>query len=529
MTEGPEAANRSNKRKTNIIGDAHSFVESADAIIIGAGMGGLSAAAYLAQAGRRVIVLEQDHHLGGTAHVFRRGGFTFPTGPQSVTMPSYISDSLSELGVEQPPGFIRDCFQVRRDDMDVVISVPLDQLAKQLLDNFPKERKGILSIINILEEVMAALDGLELSDLIEPKVNCSSSRLVLERWGSVSAKEFLDRHLQDERLKELLGSQGTSETEMPVVLLAEMWRFMSKVGIWYVKGRIDAVPQLFAARVRAFGGEIRLGERVKRILVRDGAAAGVELAGGAWIKSPVVISDADYRRTILELLPPGAITAHEKEEVSRMRLTSSDFTVFLGVKRENVDLSAFSGNHLLVKLREGRAVPWEQKRPCPEDFLKDDIWLSWWSRHDTTLAPQGFEALIIKVDAPFDYFAHFSGGGRGCHHEYYYSMKEEMADALVAAAAEVVPGLPGAVVVREVATPLTYLYWGHRSEGSVAGWSWRSMDQPKPWARSLAITPVQGLLMVGLQSFSHLFYGGMGTSIYSGRYAADLVLSGSRT
>jgi len=108
MTEGPEAANRSNKIKTKIIGDAHSFVESADAIIIGAGIGGLSAAAYLAQAGRRVIVLEQDHHLGGTAHVFRRGGFNFPTGPQSVTMPSYILDSLSELGVEQPPGLRRD-------------------------------------------------------------------------------------------------------------------------------------------------------------------------------------------------------------------------------------------------------------------------------------------------------------------------------------------------------------------------------------------------------------------------------------
>ena len=80
-------------------------------------------------------------------------------------------------------------------------------------------------------------------------------------------------------------------------------------------------------------------------------------------------------------------------------------------------------------------------------------------------------------------------------------------------------------MVREVATPLTYKYWGHRSEGSVAGWSWRSGDYPEPWAKSLAITPVRGLLMVGLQSFTHLFYGGMGTSLYSGKFAADIVLS----
>jgi phytoene dehydrogenase-like protein len=94
----------------------------------------------------------------------------------------------------------------------------------------------------------------------------------------------------------------------------------------------------------------------------------------------------------------------------------------------------------------------------------------------------------------------------------------------VAAAANILPGLPGSVVVREVATPLTYKYWGHRSEGSVAGWSWGSGEQPKPWARNLVVTPVQGLLVVGLHSFTRLFYGGMGTSMYSGKYASYIVL-----
>jgi phytoene dehydrogenase-like protein len=177
-----------------------------------------------------------------------------------------------------------------------------------------------------------------------------------------------------------------------------------------------------------------------------------------------------------------------------------------------------------VKLKEGKPVPWEIKKAVAEDFLQDEIWLSWWSRHEPALAPPECEALIIKVEAPFDMFAPFSGGCRGCHQEHYYSLKEELADALVAAAANILPGLPGAVVVREVATPLTYKYWGHRSEGSVAGWSWRSGEQPKPWARSLIATKVPGLLMVGLQSFTRLFYGGMGTSIYSGKYASDIVL-----
>jgi all-trans-retinol 13,14-reductase len=522
-------ANQSYNFKTTISPDKGRIMESTDAIIIGAGIGGLSAAAYLAQAGRRVIVLEQDRHIGGTAHVFKRSGFTFPTGPQSVTVPDYIADSLCELGVEETLCFIRDHFQVRRGAMDVMISVPLGQLAKHLLDYFPDEEKGILSIINILDEVMAALDILQPSDLIKKTINItsnSSAYKAVERWSSVSARELLDHHLHDERLKDLLGSQGTSETVMSVVLLAQMWRFMSKVGIWYIKGGINEIPDILAKRVRAFGGEFRMGQRVKSIIVNDGTVAGVELTGGMQIKSPIVISGADYKETILKLLPQGTIMANEQEEVSRMRLSSSAFSVFVGVKRELVDLSLFHGHHLLVKLMEGKPVPWELKRPLPEDFKKDEIWLSWWSKHDPDMAPPGYEALIINVTAPFDHFAPFSGGGRGRHNERYYSIKEEMADALVSAVSSVVPGLPDAVIVREVATPLTYQYWGHRSEGSVAGWSWRFCDHPEPWTRSLAVTPVKGLLMVGLQSFTRLFYGGMGTSLYSGRYALDLVMKG---
>ncbi len=338
--------------------------------------------------------------------------------------------------------------------------------------------------------------------------------------GLVHSKEKEFRHAEED----LLGSQGTGETEMSVVLLAQMWRFMSGVGIWYVKGGIEAISLLLAERLRSFGGEIRPGERVTRIMVQDGAVTGVELAGEKIINAPLVISDADYRETIIELLQQDALPHNWREEVSMMQLTSSAFTVFLGVKRELVDLSAFRADHIFVKLKEGKPVPWEMKKPRQEDFLHDEIWLSWWSRHDPALAPPGCEALIIKVGAPFEVFAPFSGGGPGRHRERYYSFKEELADALVAAAANILPGLSGAVVLREVATPLTYAYQGHRSEGSLAGWSWRSGSQPKPWARSLAITKVSGLLMVGLYSFTRLFYGGMGTSMYSGKYVSDLVL-----
>ena len=403
----------------------------------------------------------------------------------------------------------------------------MDQVAGQLFKIFPEERKGIIAFIRVLDEVISALDGLKPEELLEHGGN-NVAREVLERWSGVSARELAGRYLKDQRLKDLLASQGTGDAEMSVVLLARMWRFMSKVGIWYTKGGIGEVPELLTEKVRTLGGNIRLGEGVERILVHDGAVVGVELAGGALIKSTVVISDADYKETFLKLLPSGTIPQMEIEKIAQMPLTPSAFIVFLGVKKELVDLSAFKGDHILVKITEGKSVPWEQKRPQPEDFLQDEIWLSWWSRHDPALAAPGCEALMIKLTAPFYAFAPFYGGGRGRHNERYYSIKEKMADALVEAASKVLPGLPGAVVFREVATPLTYKDLGHRSEGSVAGWSWKFGDYPEPWTKSLAVTPVRGLLMVGLQSFTRIFYGGVGTAMYSGKYAAEMVIDSKR-
>lgn len=498
----------------------------ADALVIGAGAGGLTAAAYLAKAGRKVVVFEQDCRVGGTASVFRRSGFTFPAGPQSFTMSWYIAGVLRELGANERLDLIRDCFQVKRGSMDVMISVPLDELEEQLSGQFPGERDGIRGVTRVLEDVISALEHLAPDDMMAAGGTGNTARTLIERWGNVPAGELLDKHLKDRRLKDLLGSLGTGEAVMPVVLLAQMWRFMSKEGIWYARGGIDTVSGLLAGLVRAFGGDIRLGERVERILVKNGAVQGVGLAGGAIIRAPVVVSDADYKETFLRLLPADAVPQDYLRAITGMPLTPSVFTVFLGVKKDGVDLGAFRGHHLLVKLREGEPVPWEKKRPVAEDFLQDELWLTWWSRHDRGLAPTGCEALIIKVEAPYQPFSPLDGGGKMRHQQGYYRMKNEMADALIRAAAEVIPGLPGAVVVREVATPLTYRYWGHRTAGSVAGWSWRAGDVPGPWAQSLAVTPVKGLLMAGLQSFTRLFYGGMGTSIFSGRYASELVLSG---
>lgn len=525
------------------VGAAHETLPGAvDAVVIGAGAGGLAAAAHLAMAGRRVVVVEQDRHVGGTAHVFQRGGFVFPAGPLSFTVPDYLIGALRDLGVRASPGFERDIFQVVRGDLDVIISVPLERVGAQLESAFPAEREGIRAVTGVLREVIAALRHLGPVDLIEDGVapdpgagvGAESRRRafqVLRRWEAVPARELIDRHLRDQRLRDLLGSQGATETVMPVVLLAQMWDFMSERGIWYPAAGIATVGELLGDRVVELGGIVALGRRVTRIVIEQGRAVGVVLEDGTVVRALAVISGADYRHTMSRLLPGDAAAEAAAAEAAAGRpptsLTSSNFTVFIGVRRDSVDFRAFRGHQLLVKRQEGAPVPWAEKRPRVEDFRADEIWLCWWSRHQGSepLAPPGCEALVLKVTAPFAPFAPLDGGGRGRHAQGYYAHKERMADALLAAVSEIVPGLSEAMVVREVATPLTYRDWGHRSEGSVAGWSWRAGDGVGDRSRSLVRTPVSGLYVAGLQAFTRLFLGGMGTSVYSGRCAADAVLA----
>jgi len=525
-----------------------------DAVVIGAGAGGLAAAAHLAMAGRHVLVVEQDRHVGGTAHVFRRGGFVFPAGPLSFTVPDYLAGTLRDLGVRTPLRFERDIFQVVRGDLDVIISVPLERVAAQLEAAFPAEREGIRAVTGVLLEVVAALRLLSPENLVvatgavvadggpravaprhaEIAPRTESRRLaldVLRRWEDVPAGELIDRHLTDRRLRDLLGSQGATETVMPVVLLAQMWDFMAERGIWYPATGIGAVGDLLAERVVEMGGIVACGRKVVRIRTERGRVAGVVLEDGAVVRASAIISGADYRHTMSDLLPADAAARTAAANVGANRplppLTPSNFTVFIGVRRNAVDLSAFRGHQLLVRLDEDTPVPWAAKQARVEDLRGDEMWLCWWSRHagSVPLAPPDCEALVLKVMAPFAPFAPLDGAGRGRHARAYYVFKERMADALVAAVSEVVPGLSEAVLVREVATPLTYRDWGHRSEGSVAGWSWRAQDGGGARSRSLIRTPVPGLYMAGLQAFTRLFLGGLGTSLYSGRCAADAVLT----
>ncbi len=492
-------------------------------------MGGLSAAASLVKAGLRVLVLEKALHPGGTAYVYTRKGFTFPMGPLGFSTPKLVRESLAALGQDNSLHFRRVRYQIRAFDIKLPLSLTFSRIKEEMIARFPADLEGIN---RFFQDVKAILDAMRHPDL-------AKNRRLLEAAAKTSARGYLRELIADWRLRRFLGSLGTQEAYAGLPLLAATWNLMCKEGIWYPQGgmrsfciRLAQAATRGRAKLGGFG-EMRLGVDVKEIRVRHGRALGVTLVDGSHIDAAGVISNADYKTTFMRLLKSESIPERWCRAVSRARQTGSILQVCLGVDAKRADLSAFSeASRLIFRQDETGSRPdpseldWSAPEVDPETLAAQELEVSLWSREDPSLAPKGGAVLVIRVEANHGHFAKYQPA-LGQRAPTYGGYKRRLGEALVRKTAGLIPGLEQAVLVMDVATPLTFEERGGRSQGAVAGWSWDFEDNSDYHPLELVKTPILGLYMAGYQAYSTLSMGGMPTAMASGQRAAEALLQGA--
>ncbi len=495
--------------------------EKWDAIVIGAGVGGLTAAAHLVKAGLRVLVLERNPHPGGTAYVYHRKGFTFPMGPLGFSHPILVQNTLKDLGVGDDLKFFRIHYRIKAFGLDLSLSLPFAEMVKELSTLFPADAEGVKHFFEDMNELIS-------------KQKPDSNRSKLNQTHDISASEYLHNLIKDGRLRRILGSIGTREPYSGLPLLAAMWNLMSHEGIWYPEEGMQSFCERLVKAVvgnNDGSGEIRLNKDVAKIRVDQGKVLGVILKDGTQLDSSFVISNADYKIAFLKLMDPKTIPPEWYDAVFRARQTGSVFQVCLGVDTGKADLSAFRKASRLIYRRSGRndqerdSLDWNFQEIDPDVLADQELEVSLWGKDWEMVSSEGRAPIVIRAEAEYNHFAKYRLGWRQRSPEYQ-EYKTRLAQGLIREIDHLIPGLEKAIFVMDVATPLTFEDQGGRSGGAVAGWSWDYEDFRDDQPKELIGTPIKGLYMAGYQAFSALFMGGVPTAMESGKRAAKALLQG---
>jgi prolycopene isomerase len=496
-----------------------------DVIIVGAGVGGLTAASMLVRSGLRVLILERNPHPGGTAYGYHRKGFTFPMGPLGFSTPRLIRETLKILDGDDLK-LLPVQYRIKAFDLEIPVSLTFSRLSEELTGLFPEEGKSVKQFFKGMEEIVSAM---QLPD--NPP-----NRSLLEETSKKSALEYLSGLVKDGRLRRVLGSIGTQEPYSNLPLMAAMWHLMSNEKIWYPEGGMrEFCERLVRAAVRHRGnhqgvGEIELGTEVAEIRAKRGKVLGVTLKDGTRLESPAIISNADYKTTFLKLMDSRSVPEEWRRAVLNAKQTKSVLQVCLGVDISKVNLSSFNEADRLIYKRSREnsheALDGSSEAIHTEALAGQELEISLWSKSDRTLAPEGAGVIVIRTEAEHSDFIRYRPAW-GNRLPGYQDVKIRLGRALIREVENVVPGLEKAILVMDVATPLTFEEQGGRSGGAVAGWSWNYEDCPDYRPRQLVRTPIQGLYMAGYQAFSTIFMGGVPTAMESGKQASEAILQGA--
>jgi phytoene dehydrogenase-like protein len=453
---------------------------SYDVIVIGAGHNGLVTACYLARAGRRVLVLERRDVVGGacvTEETFP--GFKVSTAAyvNSLFHTQIVRDlNLAAYGYEVIP---RDpsSFTPFPDGRSLLMGPDPKLTHEQIAKFSARDAERYPQYEAMLERVAAVVEPtltMAPPDVLRPRLGDLRTLFSLGRAfrrlrdgaGEAveilagAARPILDRWFESEELKGTLATDAVigamASPSMPgtayVLFHHVMGEAGGKRGVWgYMRGGMGGLTQALAGAARDLGVEIRCEAEVASILVQDGRADGVALAGGDEYHAPVVASNADAHVTFLRLLDPSALPEAFVADVERISYASASLKI----------------NVALAELPSFRAMPGTEPGPqhrgtihiCPDqDYIErafDDAKYgrpSEWpvlectipSAVDPTVAPPGRHLMSIFVQyAPYE----LSDGS-------WDENREAFADRCFDVLDEYAPNFKSAVLDRQVLTPV---------------------------------------------------------------------------
>src|SRR5919197_1923367 len=279
-----------------------------DAVVVGSGLGGVSAAALLAKHGYKTLVCEQGEGAGGLAHAFRRGEYTFDSSIRVLAEGEMVEGLLEYLGVLDECNLIHIDHLYRAvfpDGESIFAPVGVEEFMEAHVRLFPNEEEGIRTFFGLRRQMF--LETAKMPMQLDPRQLGNAMELAptLFKYRTATLKQVLDEYLRDPRLKAMASAlwpyMGTEPSRLSFFAYSQFIGVLVD-GPHYCQGTFQSLVDAFVWALERNGGELVVKTPVSRILVEDGRISGVEVEGGRRIAAPVVVSNADARHTFEDLI-----------------------------------------------------------------------------------------------------------------------------------------------------------------------------------------------------------------------------------
>jgi phytoene desaturase len=305
-------------------------------VVVGAGIAGLAGAARLADFGHAVAVLEQAASVGGQVGAYSRDGFSFDTGPTTLTLPAVYRDLFRATGrpLERELDLVPvdPAWHVRFAD-GVELDLPDASRAGTLraLDQAfgPRSAAEWDAVLRHGERIWRAAHR----RIAESTQSDGLGRLRTLGTGR-SLRTWAERSLGDARLRTLLEGHAVHAGHDPrhaSTVLTVVPYLEHTFGTWYVPGGMRRLVDAVAERAAIRGARIQTSADVVEVLVTDGRATGVRLAGGEIVPADVVVTDVHAAQVYAGLLGP-SVARRERRRSARSVLPPSSFTILLALR-----------------------------------------------------------------------------------------------------------------------------------------------------------------------------------------------------